>query len=70
MPGPQGPAGPTCPDGYSLQAPAYDPDALVCRKDGAPQARQPKGLVGLSALLAPGLFYRKDPAGGRHRATT
>ncbi|WP_330336834.1 hypothetical protein [Streptomyces sp. NBC_00557] len=27
----------TCPDGYSLQAPSYDPDALVCRKDGAPQ---------------------------------
>ena len=51
-PGVQGPAGPagqdgtngrdgrdgqTCPDGYSLQAPSYDPDALVCRKDGAPQ---------------------------------
>jgi len=49
--GPAGPAGPagqdgtdgqdgrdgqTCPDGYSLQAPSYDPDALVCRKDGAP----------------------------------
>lgn len=49
--GPTGPAGPagqdgadgrdgqdgqTCPDGYSLQAPSYDPDALVCRKDGAP----------------------------------
>jgi hypothetical protein len=48
-PGPQGEPGPagqdgadgrdgqTCPDGYSLQAPSYDPDALVCRKDGAPQ---------------------------------
>lgn len=37
-PGPQGPAGPsgqTCPDGYSLQAPSYDPDALVCRRDGS-----------------------------------
>ena len=43
--GPQGPAGKdgtdgkdgqTCPDGYSLQAPSYDPYALVCRKDGAP----------------------------------
>jgi hypothetical protein len=49
--GPAGPAGPagqdgkdgadgrdgqTCPDGYSLQAPSYDPDALVCRRDGAP----------------------------------
>lgn len=28
--------GQTCPDGYSLQAPADDPDALVCRRDGAP----------------------------------
>jgi hypothetical protein len=50
-PGPAGPAGPagkdgadgkdgrdgqTCPDGYSLQPPADDPDALVCRRDGAP----------------------------------
>jgi hypothetical protein len=50
-PGPAGPAGQdgtdgrdgadgkdgqTCPDGYSLQAPSWDPDALVCRKDGAP----------------------------------
>ena len=46
--GPQGEPGPagqdgqdgrdgqTCPDGYSLQAPSWDPDALVCRKDGAP----------------------------------
>jgi hypothetical protein len=23
--------------GYSLQAPDYDPDTLVCRRDGAPQ---------------------------------
>ncbi|MGW0537797.1 collagen-like protein [Streptomyces sp. NPDC003032] len=50
-PGPAGPEGPagkdgangkdgtdgqTCPSGYSLQAPADDPDALVCRRDGAP----------------------------------
>lgn len=35
-PGERGPAGPACPDGYSLQAPAYDPDALVCRRDSAP----------------------------------
>lgn len=34
--GPQGAEGPACPEGYSLQAPSYDPDALVCRKDGAP----------------------------------
>ena len=35
--GERGPAGPACPDGYSLQPPADDPDALVCRRDGAPQ---------------------------------
>lgn len=42
-PGPQGPPGEDgtdgqpCPAGYSLQAPAGDSDALVCRRDGAPQ---------------------------------
>lgn len=35
--GPAGPAGPNCPDGYSLQAPRWDPDALVCMKDDADQ---------------------------------
>lgn len=47
-PGPAGPEGPagkdgadgragqTCPSGYSLQPPASDPDALVCRRDSAP----------------------------------
>lgn len=49
--GPTGPTGPagqdgrdgvdgkdgqTCPDGYSLQTPSYDPYAKVCRQDGAP----------------------------------
>jgi hypothetical protein len=34
--GADGRDGQTCPDGYRLQAPSYDPDALVCRKDGAP----------------------------------
>jgi hypothetical protein len=62
-PGPAGPAGQdgkdgadgrdgqTCPDGYSLQAPSWDPDALVCRKDGAPQPDpgngSGNGLLGL-----------------------
>lgn len=51
VPGPTGPQGPagedgqdgadgkdgqTCPDGYSLQPPPGDPDALVCRRDAAP----------------------------------
>ncbi|MFE0329084.1 collagen-like protein [Streptomyces sp. NPDC058960] len=35
--GEQGPPGQSCPDGYSWQTPDYDPDAKVCRKDGAPQ---------------------------------
>lgn len=39
--GPAGPPGPNCPDGYSLQAPSYDPDALVCRRDGAPDPEEP-----------------------------
>lgn len=66
VPGPSGPPGkdgrdgvdgkdgPSCPDGYSLQAPAYDPDALVCRKDGAPDPEPGNGNGGLlSAALDP-----------------
>lgn len=34
--GERGPAGESCPEGYSWQTPSYDPDALVCRRDGAP----------------------------------
>ena len=34
--GTKGDPGPNCPTGYSLQAPAWDPNALVCMKDGAP----------------------------------
>jgi hypothetical protein len=66
--GPQGPAGPrgdpgpagadgkdgqTCPDGYSLQPPADDPDALVCRRDGAPQPSDSKPSIPLAAALDP-----------------
>ncbi|MGA5489550.1 collagen-like protein [Streptomyces pseudogriseolus] len=53
--GTDGRDGQTCPDGYSLQAPNYDPDALVCRRDGAPQPEEPSpsptssGLLGLPA---------------------
>lgn len=49
-PGEQGPAGPACPDGYSLQAPSWDPDALVCRRDGAPDPEPGNG--GGSGLVA------------------
>ncbi|MFF1709333.1 collagen-like protein [Streptomyces sp. NPDC058268] len=39
--GADGREGQTCPDGYSLQPPAGDPDALVCRRDGAPAPDEP-----------------------------
>jgi hypothetical protein len=48
--GEQGPAGEdgadgrdgqTCPDGYSLQPPKNDPDALICRRDSAPPSDDP-----------------------------
>jgi len=57
--GPSGPAGPqgppgadgqdghACPTGYSWQAPADDPDALVCRRDGAPPPDDKPGLLSL-----------------------
>lgn len=35
--GEPGPPGQSCPDGYSWQTPDYDPNAKVCRRDGAPQ---------------------------------
>ena len=47
--GEKGPPGPDCPDGYSLQAPSWDPDALVCRRDGAPQP-SPSDEGGLLSL--------------------
>lgn len=48
--GEEGPPGPNCPDGYSLEAPGWDPDALVCRKDGAPQPSPSKDGGGLLSL--------------------
>lgn len=39
--GEQGPAGPECREGYSPQVPSWDPDALVCRRDGAPDPEEP-----------------------------
>ncbi|WP_030682153.1 hypothetical protein [Streptomyces cellulosae] len=71
-PGPAGPQGPpgengqdgvdgtdgqTCPDGYSLQAPSYDPDALVCRRDGAPDPEPSSGGGPLSMGLDPRRQY-------------
>ncbi|GAA2673942.1 hypothetical protein GCM10010400_40120 [Streptomyces aculeolatus] len=48
--GEQGLPGPACPTGYSLQAPAWDPDALVCRRDGAPADDGPGNGQGPLAL--------------------
>lgn len=55
-PGPAGPQGApgedgqTCPDGYRLEAPSWDPDALVCRRDGAPPPEEPGGGQGPQAV--------------------
>jgi hypothetical protein len=49
--GTDGRDGQTCPDGYSLQAPADDPDALICRRDGAPQPSDPSPSPTSSPLL-------------------
>ncbi|MEH0579007.1 collagen-like protein [Streptomyces sp. B21-108] len=53
--GRDGQDGQTCPDGYSLQAPSWDPDALVCRRDGAPDPSpgNSSGNGGLAAGLDP-----------------
>lgn len=51
--GERGPAGPECRDGYSLQAPSYDPDALVCRKDGAPDPGPGNGNPQAEGALDP-----------------
>lgn len=47
--GATGPAGQSCPEGYSWQAPADDPDALVCRRDGAPPPSDEPGNSGAQA---------------------
>jgi hypothetical protein len=54
--------GQTCPDGYSLQPPPDDPDALVCRRDGAeaPSSGARKGLLGLGVLTATSMYRRLD----------
>lgn len=57
-PGADGRDGQTCPDGYSLQPPADDPDALVCRRDEAPAPMKGRGLLGLG-MLAMTPTYRR-----------
>lgn len=52
--GRDGQDGQTCPEGYSLQTPSYDPYARVCREDGAPDPSPGNGNGGaLAAALDP-----------------
>lgn len=74
VPGPAGPQGPAgkdgrdgtdgkdgqpCPSGYSLQPPPDDPDALVCRRDGAPGGEGGDDSPQASSALDP--FRRQYP---------
>lgn len=54
--------GQTCPDGYTLQPPPDDPDALVCRRTApAPTpTEQSRNLLGLGALAATSIYRRLD----------
>ncbi|MBD9723432.1 collagen-like protein [Streptomyces sp. ID-01-6.2a] len=51
--GADGEDGQSCPDGYSLQAPSWDADALVCRRDGAPDPDEPGGGPQAEGALDP-----------------
>lgn len=48
--GEQGPSGASCEDGYSWQTPSYDPDARVCRRDGAPDPSESPSPSSAAAL--------------------
>ncbi|MEU6614507.1 collagen-like protein [Streptomyces parvus] len=48
-----GPPGPACPDGYTLQPPPGDPDALVCRRTSTPT--EPDDPAGTPSPLAAAL---------------
>lgn len=48
--GATGPAGTSCEDGYSWQTPSYDPDARVCRRNGAPDPPDPPSPSPAAAL--------------------
>lgn len=58
-PGTDGQDGQTCPDGYSLQPPPDDPDALVCRRDNAPAPDDDTGNGPVTLGLEP--FRRQYP---------
>ncbi|WP_125262305.1 collagen-like protein [Streptomyces alboflavus] len=50
--GKNGADGQTCPAGYSLRPPEGDPNALICRRDGAPQPDAPSPSAGALGLPA------------------
>ncbi|MGW6270821.1 collagen-like protein [Streptomyces sp. NPDC055060] len=60
--GDAGEAGPACPNGYSLQQPADDPDALVCRREGVTPADPAPAVLLLAALLP----RRRTPEAADH----
>jgi len=51
--GQDGAPGPACPDDYHQEAPPWDPDALVCRRDGAPQPDEPSNGARAAGALDP-----------------
>ncbi len=51
--GATGPSGASCEDGYSWQTPSYDPDARVCRRDGAPDPGESPSPSSAAAGLDP-----------------
>lgn len=51
-PGDRGPSGSSCEPGFSWRTPAYDPDARVCRRDGAPDPSESPS-PSLAAALDP-----------------
>lgn len=55
--GKDGEPGPACPTGYHQEAPSWDPDALVCRRDGAPDPGPGNGQG--SGVVAAGLDPRR-----------
>ncbi|MGW6061876.1 collagen-like protein [Streptomyces sp. NPDC055189] len=49
--GDAGEAGSPCPDGYSLQQPSGDPDALVCRRNGVTPTDPAPAVLLLASML-------------------
>lgn len=59
--GRDGTNGQTCPDGYTLQPPPDDSDALVCRRTGgAPSPASTEGMIGLGVLSTTAFYRRLD----------